>query len=164
MVRLTWLVVSWIVFESRWFVLGGVKPTILRWFGAQLGSGVVIKPQVKIKFPWRLTAGDCVWIGEETWIDNLAQVTLGSHVCISQGVYFCTGSHNYRSRQFELVTTPITVENGAWIAARSTLVGGVTIGANALVAAGSLVAKDVEPASIVGGNPAKLIKPRQQPS
>jgi len=90
-------------------------------------------------------------------------VSLGSHVCISQETYFCTGSHDYRSRGFELVTKPIVIGNGAWIAARTMVMGGVQVGANALVAAGSVVTKDVEPATIVGGNPAKLIKPREKP-
>ncbi|MGI9457417.1 MAG: WcaF family extracellular polysaccharide biosynthesis acetyltransferase [Aeoliella sp.] len=161
--RLLWLLVSEVVFESGWFMFSRVKPAILRWFGAKIGQGLVVKPHVRIKFPWRLEIGDHVWIGEGTWIDNLDFVSLGSHVCVSQGVYFCTGSHDYKSRDFDLITAPITVGNGAWIAARSTLMGGVAIGANALVAAGSVVTKDVEPATIVGGNPARLIRPREEP-
>lgn len=161
--RTLWYFTSLMLFESGWFVSSGAKRSVLRWFGAKIGAGVVIKPHVRIKFPWQLAVGSHVWIGEETWIDNLAEVRIGNHVCISQGVYFCTGSHDYRTRSFDLLVSPIVVENGAWVAARSTLLPGVTIGANSLVAAGSVVHRDVAPASIVGGNPASFLRPRQPP-
>lgn len=163
-VRLLWYFVSLVVFQTGLFPFGRIKPSILRLFGAQVGKGLVVKPYVRIKFPWRLTTGDHVWIGEETWIDNLADVTLGSHICISQGCYFCTGSHNHRSRGFELETKPIVVGSGAWIAARTTLLPGAKVGANAIVAAASVVSGDVEPATIAGGNPAKFIKHREAPT
>jgi putative colanic acid biosynthesis acetyltransferase WcaF len=123
----------------------------------------VIKPHVRIKFPWRLTVGDDCWIGQDVWIDNIADVRLGSHVCISQGAYFCTGSHDYRLTSFDLVIGEIVVENGAWIAAKSLILGGVLIGPNALVAGGSVVTGDVAAGTIVGGNPAKIIKMREPP-
>lgn len=163
-IRTAWYLVSLLVFEGGWPLPSGAKRAILRWFGAQIGTGVVIKPHVRIKFPWQLVVGHHVWIGQGTWIDNLAQVRLGDHVCISQGVYFCTGSHDYRRRSFDLLTSPIRVESGAWVAARSTLLGGVSVGANALVAAGSVVTKDVPPATIVGGNPATHLRDRQPPT
>ena len=141
--RVLWIFVSWLLFESGWFVLRGPKPALLRLFGAKIGRGVVIKPRVRIKFPWRLEIGNHVWIGEETWIDNLDQVTIGSHVCISQGSYFCTGSHDHKQQSFDLLTYPIQVDDGAWIAAKSILVGNIHVGSNALVAAGSVVTKNV---------------------
>lgn len=164
LLRVVWYFVSLAVFETGLPVPSSFKRVALRWFGAQIGVDVVIKPHVRIKFPWQLAIGDHTWIGEGTWIDNLAEVRIGSHVCISQGVYFCTGSHDHRQRGFDLLTAPITVGDGAWVAARSTLLGGSSVGANALVAAASLVRQDVEPATIVGGNPAVFLRHRDPPA
>jgi len=159
--RTLWYYVSLVFFESGWFPFRGLKAGALRWFGAKIGIGVRIKTHVRIKYPWRLTVGDHCWIGQEVWIDNLADVELGSHVCLSQRVYLCTGSHDHRSPRFELLTGPIRVGNGAWLGAGCLIVSGITIAANALVAGGSVVTKDVPPATIVGGNPAKPIGLRQ---
>lgn len=161
--RVLWYAMGELFIASSLPLPSRIKCTLLRAFGATIGQGVVIKPRVRIKYPWQLEIGDHVWIGEGSWIDNFVLVKLGSHVCISQGVYFCTGSHDHRKRSFDLITRPIVVENGAWVAARSTLLGGVTIGSNALVAAASLVHSDIAPGTIVGGNPASFIRQRQQP-
>jgi putative colanic acid biosynthesis acetyltransferase WcaF len=164
LLRAGWYLVGLVAFETGLPVPSGIKRTLLRWFGARIGEGVVIKPHVRIKFPWQLVVGNHTWIGEGTWIDNLAEVRLGSHVCISQGVYFCTGSHDHNKCSFDLLTAPIVVGDGAWVAARTTLLGGVAVGANALVAAGSLVNKEVPPAAIVGGNPAAFLRHRNPPA
>ena len=150
----SWYLTSLLLFESGWFPFSRIKTWLLRFFHAKIGRGVVIKPHVRIKYPWRLTVGDHCWIGQEAWIDNLADVTLGSHVCISQKAYLCTGSHDHRRRTFDLITRPIRVEDGAWLGAGCIVLGGVTIGANSIVAAGSVVSKDVPPAAIMVGNPA----------
>lgn len=162
--RLIWYFVSLVCFESGWLPLLRVKGPLLRLFGARIGRGVVIKPHVRIKYPWRLSVGDHSWIGQDVWIDNLANVVIGSHVCISQGCYFCTGSHDYRRRTFDLIVQRIIVEDGAWVGAKSLLLGSVSVGANALVAGGSVVTKDVAAAAIVGGNPAQLIRQREEPT
>ncbi len=80
--------------------------------------------------------GDHCWIGQEAWIDNLDQVTLESDVCLSQGVYLCTGSHDHRSPTFELKTAPIVVKHGAWIAARAIVLGGAVVERGEVVGAG----------------------------
>src|SRR5437667_11816522 len=89
--------------------------------GTKIGRGVVIRANVNISFPWRLTVGDHVWIGEDAGILSLAQVTLESNVCISQRAYLCTGSHDYRRDDFRLVTRPITIRDGSWIAAMAVI-------------------------------------------
>ena len=150
-----WYFVSLAVFESGWVPLLRPKRWLLRLFGARIGRGLVIKPQVWIKYPWRLAVGDYCWIGKGAWIDNLADVQLGSHVCVSQQVYICTGSHDRNRPSFDLITRPVEVGNGAWLGTRSLLLGGVLVGANAVVAAGSVVRKDVPADAVVGGNPAR---------
>lgn len=162
--QLLWYLVSVAFFESGWFPLTRLKPALLRAFGARIGSNVTIKPNVRIKYPWRLAVGDHVWIGQESWIDNLADVEIGSHVCLSQRAYLCTGGHDHRSRRFDLQTEPIVLADGCWVAAAAVVLGGVTIGKNSLVAAGSVVTRDVEPAKIVGGSPATVLADRQPPS
>jgi len=158
-VRTAWYFVSLIFFESGWVPLSWPKRKLLRLFGARIGDGLVIKPHVRIKYPWRLVVGDHCWIGQEAWIDNLADVRLGNHVCVSQQVYICTGSHDHRKRAFDLVTRPVEIDDGAWLGARGLILGGVKIGANAIVAAGSVVTRDVPPAAIMAGNPAR---PREE--
>ena len=65
-----------------------------------LEKGVVIKPNVKIKYPWNLYIGNNSWLGEKVWIDNLDIVSVGNNCCISQGAYLLTGNHDYRSEYF----------------------------------------------------------------
>lgn len=160
LVRALWYVTSLIVFESGWFPVYGLKSGLLRAFGATIGRGVTIKPHVRIKYPWHLRAGDHCWIGEEAWIDNLGSVELGDDVCVSQGVYLCTGSHDHRRTTFDLIVKGISIEAEAWIAARAIVLPGVTVGRGAVVAAGAVVTKDVPPGVIVGMNPAQIIGER----
>jgi putative colanic acid biosynthesis acetyltransferase WcaF len=138
-VRTIWYFVSLWIFESGWFPVSGVKAAILRWFGARIGKGLVIRPHVRIKYPWKLTVGDHCWIGQQVWIDNLENVIVGSHVCISQAAYLCTGSHNHRSPTFELIVKPILIGDGAWLAARCTILQGSIIGPGVVVSACSIV-------------------------
>jgi putative colanic acid biosynthesis acetyltransferase WcaF len=161
--QIVWYFVSVLLFESGWFPVSGLKCSILRAFGAKIGRNVTIKPNVRIKYPWRLVVGDHTWIGQESWIDNLGDVRLGSHVCLSQRAYLCCGGHDHRRRGFDLVVGDITLEDGSWVGAGATVLGGVTIGANAIAAAGSVVTKDVPPAKIVRGVPAKVLADRKPP-
>jgi putative colanic acid biosynthesis acetyltransferase WcaF len=131
-----------------------VKAAVLRWFGARVGRGVVIKPGVKITFPWKLTLGNHVWLGEENWLLNLAPITIGDNVCISQRALLCTGNHDYTSPGFDLMTGPIVVEGGAWIGAGAIVGPGVTVGAHAVLTAGSVATSDLEPGGVYQRNPA----------
>lgn len=159
---------SWII-RACWFFVGaplvrwqlmpwsGLRCRILRLFGAEIGSGVVIKPGVRIKFPWLLKAGDNTWIGEDCWIDNLAAVVLGDNVCLSQGVYLCTGNHDWDDPQFALLVRPIRILDGAWIGAKALVGPGTVIGEGAVVAMGGVALHGIPPYEIHGGNPAKLL-------
>jgi putative colanic acid biosynthesis acetyltransferase WcaF len=139
LVQVLWYLCSAAVFQSPWFPCSALKVWLLRLFGASVGRGVVIKPCVRIKFPWRLQVGDFVWIGESVWIDNLAVVTLGSNVCLSQGVYLCTGSHDYRSPTFDLITREIQISDRVWVCAMAVVLPGTQIGSDCLLAAHSTV-------------------------
>ena len=121
--RLTWYFISLLLLESSWLIANRPKRWVLKLFGAKIGKGLVIHPNVRIKYPWKLSVGDDCWIGREVWIDNLDEVTLESDVCLSQQAYLCTGSHDHYSPTFELKTGPIVIEHGAWICCRATVLG-----------------------------------------
>jgi putative colanic acid biosynthesis acetyltransferase WcaF len=138
-----------------------IRSLVLRLFGAKVGIGVVLKPGLRVKYPWFLSIGDHSWIGEDVWIDNLTKVTIGTNACISQGVYLCTGSHDWSDPAFGLLVQAITIEDGAWVGARAVICPGVTIAECAVVAAGSVVTKDVPADEIHAGNPARFLKKRE---
>lgn len=155
--QVAWLLVSGLLFQ-QWWCPAGVRVRLLRAFGATIGDGVLIRHRVRIHWPWKLTVGDGTWIGEEAWVLNLEPVTIGSDVCVSQGVLLCAGSHDHRSPTFEFDNGPITIGDGAWIAARATVLRGVTIGADAVVGATALVVKDVPDGATVLA-PAGTVRP-----
>ena len=134
--------------------MNGLKVAILKLFGSKIGKGVIIKPGVNIKYPWLLTIGDYSWIGEDVWIDNLAQVTIGLNCCISQGALLLCGNHNFRSETFDLIVKPITIEDGAWVGAKSVVCPGVTVKEDAIITVGSVATKSLDAATIYQGNPA----------
>lgn len=120
-----------------------VRAKVLRAFGARIGENVNIRNDVRIHWPWKLTVGDNSWIGVGTYLLNLEPITIGQDVCISQQAFLCTGSHQAADVAFEYDNGPITVEDGAWVAARATVLRGVTIGRDAVVGATALVTKHV---------------------
>ncbi|MDB4259909.1 WcaF family extracellular polysaccharide biosynthesis acetyltransferase [Akkermansiaceae bacterium] len=132
---LWWLCRS--LFFASWFpVPSKIKVMVLRSFGAKVGEGVVIRSRVNITFPWRFECGDHVWIGDEVMILSLAPVKIGSNVCISQRAFICTGSHDFRKESFDLITKPITIEDGCWICAQVFIGPGVTLSEGTMVKAG----------------------------
>ncbi|WP_310483502.1 WcaF family extracellular polysaccharide biosynthesis acetyltransferase [Chamaesiphon sp. VAR_48_metabat_403] len=159
--QVAWYYLGLPIVKSHWIVGSGFKCTVLRWFGAQIGEGVRIKPGLKIKFPWRLVVGDFVWLGEDCWIDNVAMVTIDTQTCISQGVYLCTGNHDWSSPTFDLKDLPIHIGSGCWIAAKATIGPGVTVGDGAVLCLGSVTGRSLDPMTVYAGNPAQPIKQRK---
>lgn len=155
-----WLLVSLVLFRLCPVSLSSLKRSVLRAFGAKIGTGVIIKPRVTITFPWKLEVGNHVWLGEGCWLLNLERIAIGSNVCISQNAFLCTGSHDYKSDTFNLITRPITVADGGWIAAGAWVGPGVTVGSHAVLTAGSVTSQNLDPYGIYRGNPAVLIKDR----
>ena len=158
--RILWYYCNLIFFKTGWFPFYGLKNFLLKLFGATVGKGVLIKPFVNIKYPWFLVIGNNVWIGEEVWIDNLALVTIGNNVCISQGALLLTGSHDYKSETFDLIVNPITLENSVWICAKAIVCSGVVCHTNSMITAGSIITADCEENGIYKGNPCVKIKMR----
>ena len=156
-----WLCGGLTILRCSWLPSSALRVRLLRWFGAQVGSGVVIKPGVRVKYPWHLKVGDHCWIGEDCWIDNLTQVELGSNVCLSQGAYLCTGNHDWSDPAFGLILGAITLENGSWVGARAVIAPNVTLGEHAVAAAGSVVTKSIPAWKVYAGNPAAFVRNRR---
>ena len=158
--RAAWFIINVCFFLNPLIPFYGIKVFLLRLFGARVGRGVVIKPSVNIKYPWNLIVGDHVWIGEKAWIDNLAKVSIGGHVCISQGAMLICGNHDFSKRTFDLMTGEICLEDGAWIGAGAMVGPGVKVGSHAVLSLGSAATADLQPYTIYRGNPAEIIKKR----
>lgn len=122
-----WYFTNMFFFKTMLPFPSSFKVKLLKLFGAKVGQGVVIKPNVNIKYPWFLEIDNHVWIGENVWIDNLAKVTIGSNVVLSQGSYLLTGSHDYKREAFDLILDAIVLEEGVWIVAKATVCPGVTL-------------------------------------
>ena len=131
---------------------------ILRIFGAKIGERVVIRSRVNITFPWRVEIADHVWIGDEVIILSLAPVRIGSHSCVSQRAFLCTGSHDFSKDSFDLITREIEIGESCWIGAQSFVGPGVSVGDGSRCLAGAVVVKDVANDQVVGGVPAKVLK------
>jgi putative colanic acid biosynthesis acetyltransferase WcaF len=159
-VRALWLLVEAFVLLNPVVVSYRFKAAVLRLFGATIGDGLLIKPGVHVKYPWRLSVGDHCWLGERAWIDNMEDVTLGSDVVISQGAYLCTGNHDWSDPAMPLAPRPIRIDDGAWIGAFAKVAPGTTIAAGSVVALGGVVFRDTEPWGIYRGNPAELVGTR----
>jgi putative colanic acid biosynthesis acetyltransferase WcaF len=152
-----WFVCQGLFFLPRFPWPSALRVWLLRRFGARIGMGMVIRSGVNITFPWRFTAGDHVWIGEQVTILSLAPVSLGSQVCLSQRVYLCSGSHDWRSETFDLAVRPIVIEEGAWVAALAFIGPGVTVGRGGVVSAGTVLLQSMPPDSFARGNPAVIV-------
>lgn len=158
--RALWMLLGQPVFGSVWLPGSALRVRLLRAFGAQVGERVVIKPAVRVKYPWHLEIGNDCWIGEDCWIDNLTTVRIGSNVCVSQGAYFCTGNHDWSDPCFGLVIQPIELGEGAWAGAKSLLTPGTVLGSYAVAAAGSVVRGTIPDFEVHAGNPAQFVKLR----
>ncbi len=159
--QLLWYVISFLFFQGGWNIFSGFKIALLKLFGATIGKGVVIKPRVTIKYPWKLSVGNYCWIGEGVWIDNLDQVTLEDNVCISQGALLLCGNHNYKTTSFDLTVAPISLKEGSWVGAKCSVAPGVTLESHSVLSMGSVATENLESYSIYSGNPAVKVKDRE---
>jgi putative colanic acid biosynthesis acetyltransferase WcaF len=159
-VVLLWYIINAVVFNSYLLPVSAIKRVILRFFGAKIGKGVVLKPKLNIKYPWKLHVGNHTWIGENVWIDNLDVVEIGNHVCISQGALILSGNHDYSAVSFELIVKPIKIEDGVWIGAKSIVTQGVICRNHSVLGVDSVACDDMEEYSVYKGNPAVKIRDR----
>jgi putative colanic acid biosynthesis acetyltransferase WcaF len=157
--RILWIAGS-VLFRLAPRPLFGFRRLILRCFGAKVGTHVNTYSSTRIYFPWNLEVGDWSAIGENVLIYNLGPVTIGTNVTISHSAHLCAGTHDYTKPDMPLLKPPITIGDQAWICADAFVGPGVTVGEGAIVGARAVAMNDVEPWSIVAGNPAAVIKRR----
>lgn len=156
--RSTWYILLWWLVQAVVFPLTPhsahlIRVTLLRWFGAQIGRGVKIRSTARFTYPWKVTIGDHSWIGDDVVLYSLDQITIGQHCVISQKTYLCTGSHAIDDPAFGLVTVPIQIGNGVWVATDCFVAPGVQIGANAVIGARSTVLRSMPAQQVCWGSP-----------
>lgn len=157
---LLWWLVQAIAFPISPHAAHGIRIGLLRLFGASIGRGVVLRPTVRVTYPWKLHIGDYSWIGDDVVLYSLDHIYIGQHCVVSQKSYLCTGSHNIQEPTFPLQTAAISIGNGAWIATDCFIAPGVKVGANAVVGARSSVFSDLPAAYVCLGSPCKPHRPR----
>ncbi len=133
---------------------------LLRLFGARVGRGVHVYASAEIVMPWHLVIGDWSSIGERALVYDLGPITIGRHVTISHQAHLCAGTHDHHQPSLPLLKPPISIGDQAWICADAFVGPAVTVGEGAVVGARAVVVRDVEPWSIVAGNPARRIGTR----
>jgi putative colanic acid biosynthesis acetyltransferase WcaF len=136
------------------------RRVLLRMFGAKIGKDVNIYPSVRVSIPWNLHIEDQVTIGAHAILYALGPIHIAERSLISHYAYLCAGSHDYRYSDLPLTKPPIFIGAGAWVCTDAFIGPGVIVGARSIVGARAVVVKDVPPDTIVGGNPARILKPR----
>lgn len=154
--RPRWIVYLWALFELAFItnpfqISSGLRVRVLRLFGAEIGEGVLMRPRLRVKFPWKLSVGARSTFGEAVWIHNQARVEIGSDVDVSHDIFMTTGSHAFRT-DMALVTLPIAIEDGVWITSRCMVLAGSHIGRSAVILPNTVVRGEV-PAGILFGTP-----------
>lgn len=157
---LLWYFFNAFFLKNKYNPSSKIKILVLKLFGAKIGKGVVIKPSISVKYPWKLTIGNYCWIGENVWIDNLDDVILGNNVCISQGALLLCGNHNYKVSSFNLIIGKIVLKDGVWIGAKSIVTQNVTCQSHSILAVNSVASTHLEANGIYKGNPAVKIRTR----
>jgi acetyltransferase-like isoleucine patch superfamily enzyme len=129
-------------------------------------TGKAVDESFSLIPPFYTTGGVDIAVGRNVFINqnctfyDLGGIDIGDDVMIGPNVSLITSSHPIPpvARRAGVIATPIAIGRNVWIAAGAIIIGGVTIGENSVVAAGSVVTKDVPPNTLVGGNPARVIR------
>lgn len=157
--QLWWMIQATLFKWSPQFLFGW-RVFLLRQFGAKIGKGVKIRSSVQVTYPWKVTIGDHVWIGDDCVLYSLGNITIGSHVAVAHKVYFNTGGHDYDKTSFDIFAKPVVIEDQCWITNDVYIAPGVTIGKGTIISARSSVLKSLPPGKICVGTPAQPIKDR----
>lgn len=155
--NLTWL----LLFRPSLRPLFAWRRMLLRVFGARIGKGVRVYPSARIFLPANLEMNDFSVLGPDVDCYCVDKIRINSHAMVSQHSILCTASHDIEDPHLRLITAPVTVGESAWVCAAAFIGPGVTIHEGAVVGARAAVFKDVPAWTVVGGNPARLLKQRE---
>jgi putative colanic acid biosynthesis acetyltransferase WcaF len=158
--RVTWLTV-WQLCWKRFYTL---RAGLIRMFGGRTARYVNLARTAWIEMPWQITLGDYVAIGSHVVLYNLGELTIGDHTVLSQDVYVCGGTHDYTDPRLPLLRKPITIGSHVWIGAGAFIGPGVNVGDGCVIGARAVIVKDVDPWTVVAGNPARFIRRREMKS
>ena len=139
-----------------------LRRAYLRMVGMKIGEGSFIMKKNYLINANRISVGKHSHINTQCILDGRGGITIGSSVSISHRVNIMTGSHDYKSPNFQGIFKPIVIEDYVWIGVGATILQGVTIGRGAVVCAGTVVTKDVPAYAIVAGVPAKTVGSRPE--
>ena len=153
LVVILWWLIQGVLFPLSLHNLNGFRAWLLRLFGAKIGRKVVIRPTARFIYPWKVAIGDYSWIGDDVVLYSVDRIKIGSHCVVSQKSYLCTGSHDLADSTFSLITAPINIGNGVWLASDCFVAPGVAIGANSVIGARSSVFRNVPAQKIAWGSP-----------
>lgn len=158
--RMLWMLVwtllaSWTPPQFR-----GWRRFLLRSFGAEIHSTAGIRGSAKIWYPPNLKLGAGSSLGPRVNCYNVDMIEIGERVVISQDTFLCTASHNFKTKEFLLITRPITIENDVWIAAEAFVGPGVIIHNGAILGARGAAFQNVEAWKVYRGNPARVVSER----
>jgi putative colanic acid biosynthesis acetyltransferase WcaF len=160
--RLVWGWVWLVAFRPTPKVCHGWRRWLLRRFGATLAPGVTVHASARVWAPWNLSMGRCSSLAPGVDCYSVAPIRIGAYVSVSQGAFLCAASHDIDSPDMTLTYAPITIDDHAWIAADAFVAPGLHIGEGAVVGARAAVFKSVPPWTVVGGNPARVLRQRSR--
>jgi len=139
-----------------------VRSALYRRVGLSLPRTSSIHWRAEFYAPERIVVGDYCTIGDSCFLDGRSGLIIGDSVNLGSHVTIYTREHDVDSPQFQETGAPVRIGDHAWVAGHAIVLPGVTIGRGAVVAAGSVVTKDVADFAMVGGNPARFIRERER--
>lgn len=160
LVVLIWWFIQSTIFRFSLHNMYGWRNFLLRFFGAEIGQSVKVRSSAKFTYPWKVSIGDYSWIGDNVQFYSLDHIHVGKNCVISQESYLCTGSHNMKDPAFSLITKPVIIKDGAWIASDVFVCPGVVVHEMGVAGARSTVTKDIPVNEVHVGYPAKFLKKR----
>ncbi|MBC7394632.1 MULTISPECIES: putative colanic acid biosynthesis acetyltransferase [unclassified Variovorax] len=139
---------------------GAWRRFLLTLFGARMGVACDVRGTAKVWYPPHLQMADRSLLADRVNCYNMAPISLGERALVSQGAHLCAGSHDIRTRDFQLIAKPIHIGADVWVAAEAFVGPGVEIGEGSVLGARAVAFKSLEPWGVYAGNPAQFVKRR----